>query len=94
MDLTDQEVAKYLRDKAKNLLATANMLDGGSNAAVEENGDVGIADILKAMDGRNKRIGDLSDALSVSRGHIEKLMTEENGFEPLKQGWYSHSSHN
>ncbi len=92
MNLTDAEVAKYLRNKAKKLLTTADMLDGVVSIPAT-NGEITAEQIVDAMNGRAKRIGDIAAELKVPRESVQAVMTEENGFTPLAQGWFSHESH-
>lgn len=92
MNLTDSEVANYLRNKAKKLLATADMLDGVAPVSTA-NGEVTVEKVVEAMNGRSKRVGDIAAELKVSRQGVEDVMTEENGFILQSQGWFSHKSH-
>jgi hypothetical protein len=99
-DLTPQEIARWLRDRAHEYEEAAKLVERTSNGQ-SMTGDIHRPPVsptpgkhvtveqLRDAFGEKKhmRLKTLADITGVRKGIIRRLLTEENGFELLKQGW-------
>lgn len=90
LNLSNREVASWLRAKGRQYIEMADEIDADSQASRVNPENLTVHLVVSRMNSRSMRKSTLARELGVDESDLNPILTEANGFYLNDRAWYSY----